>query len=375
LLIASVIIPVFNGAATLERTIQSFLGQNVETASWFEIVLCDDGSTDASGEILARYADHPRVTVIYQENQGQSAASNQAARQAKGDLLIFSAQDIVPQDADFICNHLRWHAGNNVEKCVNGYIRYPKELLINDFMVFMQDSHQQFDYRNIPDLSNIDPMKLYAPNFSVKKSWFEKVGGFDPQFPYGFQDTDLGIRLSLAGLTLFLVDNINCWHYHPIKLQEYAAKKRAFGRMFWNLFFKQRHFFENICRPRTSLPRLLQLALHYASKRELIHRIGMEIVHCEDNDIEPLYELYDEFSKQILSLPPLRNDMPKSKKYWCMYLFYSAYLTFYYNQGLSERAMEIGLLKEGLVNVDHIPLPVIPKSDSRDEAGNSLMNL
>jgi GT2 family glycosyltransferase len=132
-----------------------------------------------------------------------------------------------------------------------------------------------------------------------------EIGGFDTQFPYGFQDADLGIRFSLAGLTISLIDNINCWHYHPIKLPEYVSKKRGFGRIFWDLFFKHRYFFENIYRPKTSLQTLLQFAVNYVSKKELIHRMAMEIIYCEDNDIEPLYELDDEFSEQISYLPPL----------------------------------------------------------------------
>ncbi|MEW6387547.1 MAG: glycosyltransferase family A protein [Thermodesulfobacteriota bacterium] len=353
---ASVIIPVYNGAATLPRTVQSFLDQEVEPGQHYELVLCDDGSTDASAEILAAYAHHPQVTVLRQENLGQSAASNRAAQQAQGELLLFAAQDIVPQDRHFIQNHLAGHAAGQRERCLTGYIRYPDELITSDFMEFMRDGHHQFDYFNIADPDDLDPMKLYAPNFSVKKSWFFQVGGFDERFRYGFQDSDLGLRFFSAGLKLSLAANINCWHYHPLTLREYASKKRSFGRLFWDLFARHRHFFENICEPRLTVEIMLKNALTFLLNRDLFSRILQEIDYFQERSVEPIEDLYNEFSIKIMSLPPLSEDMPKSKAYWCKYTYYSAYLTFCYYLGLAERAMELGLLKKDAVDVSPLVL-------------------
>ena len=66
----SVIIPVYNGAATLDQTLASFLRQRNFSAKDAEIILCDDGSEDNSREILRRYAGHPQVRVLHQDNRG-----------------------------------------------------------------------------------------------------------------------------------------------------------------------------------------------------------------------------------------------------------------------------------------------------------------
>ncbi|MEO1766703.1 glycosyltransferase [Thiobacter aerophilum] len=96
----SVIIPVFNGAACLARAIDSVLAQ-----SWtaHEIIVVDDGSTDATPEVARRYGD--RILYLRQDNAGVSAARNRGARQATGDWLAFL-------DADdwYYPDRLRWHA-------------------------------------------------------------------------------------------------------------------------------------------------------------------------------------------------------------------------------------------------------------------------
>ena len=173
----SVIIPVYNGAATLEDTIRSFLNQRGFVAGEGEIVLCDDGSQDGSREILDHYVGHGQVRVLHQENRGQSAATNAAAQAARGEILLFAAQDVTPQDDHFVRGHIQSHVEGGRDRVVTGCICYPHELLTSDFMAFLHDSHQQFDYFNISDPDNLDPMKLYAPNFSVKRTWFFRVGG------------------------------------------------------------------------------------------------------------------------------------------------------------------------------------------------------
>lgn len=365
-MLASVIIPVYNGAATLERTLQGFLAQQVKGGQKFELVLCDDGSTDSSPQILARYEREPRVKVIYQDNQGQSAATNRAVQDARGELLIFSAQDIVPQDRQFLQRHCQGHRKFKDDRCLTGYIQYPEELVTSDFMVFMRDSRHQFDYQDIPEADDLDPMKLYAPNFSVKKSRFLGLGGFDESFRYGFQDTDLGIRWRLSGLKVSLKDNISCLHYHPLDFDKYSANKRGFGRKFVDFYQKYKDYLEKYGKPDVRLSDLLVKCFKLLINRDLFERIYIDIKYCQDSDIEPLYDLYDEFSERVGRLPALSDEMVlfdkrlRPKKYWCKYFFYSAMLAFCYFQGVVERAVEVGYLKK--VEFDLTPINRKPKT-------------
>lgn len=84
----SVIIPNYNNAATLARAIDSVLAQ---TYAAHEIIIIDDGSTDGSGEVCAKYG--ARVRYIFQENAGVSVARNRGAAIATGDWLAFLDAD------------------------------------------------------------------------------------------------------------------------------------------------------------------------------------------------------------------------------------------------------------------------------------------
>lgn len=87
----SVIIPVYNAEATLQRCVDSVLSQ---TFTDFECLLIDDGSKDKSGEICDEYAaKDSRIISFHQENKGPSAARNCGLTLAKGDYVVFQDSD------------------------------------------------------------------------------------------------------------------------------------------------------------------------------------------------------------------------------------------------------------------------------------------
>ena len=87
----SVIVPVYNVAQYLPQCVDSILSQDYGD---LEVILIDDGSTDASGELCDRYAaKDSRVRVIHQKNGGAAAAKNAGLRIASGDDLTFADSD------------------------------------------------------------------------------------------------------------------------------------------------------------------------------------------------------------------------------------------------------------------------------------------
>ena len=87
----SVIIPVYNVEAYVERCIESVAAQ---TCADFEALLVDDGSPDGSGAILERWARRdPRFRVLHKENGGLSSARNAGMDAARGDYLLFVDAD------------------------------------------------------------------------------------------------------------------------------------------------------------------------------------------------------------------------------------------------------------------------------------------
>lgn len=86
----SVVIPTYNRADFVGEAIDSVLAQ---TWPHFELLLVDDGSTDDTQAVLAKYERDPRVRLFRQENQGQSVARNNALKEAKGDFIAFLDSD------------------------------------------------------------------------------------------------------------------------------------------------------------------------------------------------------------------------------------------------------------------------------------------
>jgi glycosyltransferase involved in cell wall biosynthesis len=81
----SVVMAVFNGAATLERTLDSIFAQ---TETDFELIAVDDGSTDATGAILEKYAARDsRIRVLAQQNAGLTAALMRGCSEARANVI------------------------------------------------------------------------------------------------------------------------------------------------------------------------------------------------------------------------------------------------------------------------------------------------
>lgn len=97
-MVFSVIMPVYNKAAYLEKAVASVLSQ----AYLKELIAVDDGSTDGSGELLDKLAgEDSRIRVIHQRNMGVSAARNVGISAASGEYLCFADGDDTLEDTFF----------------------------------------------------------------------------------------------------------------------------------------------------------------------------------------------------------------------------------------------------------------------------------
>jgi len=89
--LVSVVVPLFNSASTIRRTLSSALNQ---TWPAIEIIVVDDGSTDDGARAVEKFAAHDkRVRLVRQENAGVAAARNAGASAAAGQYLAFLDAD------------------------------------------------------------------------------------------------------------------------------------------------------------------------------------------------------------------------------------------------------------------------------------------
>ena len=109
--LVSVIIPVYNSEKFLEECLDSILAQTYQN---IEVIVVDDGSTDASPDILERYSD--KINIISQKNQGLASALNLGISEMKGNWLKwFSPDDVMyPNAIEILIDETKNHSDNTI---------------------------------------------------------------------------------------------------------------------------------------------------------------------------------------------------------------------------------------------------------------------
>lgn len=228
----SILIPLFDGERTIQACLEDWRAQQeVE----LELVVVDNGSRDEGPRLVRELAARPGppIRLFHEDRSGQSAATNRAAAEARGDWLLLSAQDM-RGEPDLARRHLEVHsrqARPGEPLAVQGHIEYPESALQTPFMrCLVRETSFQFAFAQVGDPLDADPTVCYAPHLSLHASTFRRLGGFDEAFPYGWQDTDLGCRLRAAGGRLVYQADLCAWHDHPVGGWAYARRMEAVGR-------------------------------------------------------------------------------------------------------------------------------------------------
>jgi glycosyltransferase involved in cell wall biosynthesis len=184
---ASVIIPAFNASATLNDQLAALARQAVPF-EW-EILLCDNGSTDGTAETAGAWQRHlPNLVLVdASARQGPGAARNIGASRARGQTLLFcDADDVVADDwLHFMCSTLRsadFVAGGRSYTLLNSADEGPQDF---------QDP--LFTKEFLPQLPAGS-----GSNLGVRTSVFREIGGFDESMRAA-EDIDLCWRIQLAG--------------------------------------------------------------------------------------------------------------------------------------------------------------------------------
>jgi len=180
--IVSVIIPCYNAQDNLAQCIDSILGQTLEQ---IQIICVDDGSADATLEILQDYqARDPRVLVIRQQNAGAGAARNRGLEQATGEYLSFlDADDFFEPDM--------------LEKAVAAAEKWQAE-----FVVFRSD-------RYYPAKDRYEDMP-----------WAVRNSDLPPYMPFSYRQLTDNVFLSFVGWAWDKLFRRSFVEKHSLRFQE-----------------------------------------------------------------------------------------------------------------------------------------------------------
>jgi GT2 family glycosyltransferase len=225
----TVVIPTCNRGDLLGQTVRKLLHDQTAAAGEYEIVVVDDGSTDDTPRVMSDLgAPESRVRYVRQENKGPGAARNAGVREAKGDIILFTGDDCIP-DSRLIEEHLKARERYG-DVAVAGHVAWHPDLELTPLMLFL-DQGAQFGFTQIEDPENVTFWTFYTANCSLHRHWVEDVGGFDESFRYAaYEDIEVAYRMSQRGLRIAYHRLALTYHHHAPTLEGHVTRMRLCGR-------------------------------------------------------------------------------------------------------------------------------------------------
>jgi glycosyltransferase involved in cell wall biosynthesis len=235
---ASLLVNVYDMLDRLRIASEGLLRQS---SSDFEIIFCDDGSTDGSEAFIAGLAGRSQVSIrhVWQPNLGyrRSMILNQGIRESRGRIVIVTDGDCILH-RHFVRDHLeqsregRFLAGRRLDlgpafsnaltpaRVAGGFFDRPRlGLLLSDSKRRNRCLRVRSGaLRRLMKMDELDHLK--GCNFSALRRDFEAINGFDEDYQgYGREDTDVEIRLRNLGLELTSLKGLALqFHiWHPVR--------------------------------------------------------------------------------------------------------------------------------------------------------------
>lgn len=201
----SVVIPTYNRKEILLKTLHGYAQQTAQTEI-LEILVIDDRSTDGTPEAVAEFgATSPvQLRCLVNPVKGLSCARNLGIREARGDLILFGDDDIIPAPA-LVAEHTAWNRKFPDENCaVLGFVDWAPEVHATPFLEWLGREGVLFGFGRLSPGEEVGLQYCYFCNTSIKRKFLLRAGMFDENFrAYGYEDIELGYRLIGNGFRLF----------------------------------------------------------------------------------------------------------------------------------------------------------------------------
>jgi GT2 family glycosyltransferase len=223
----SVIIPTFNGAARIGRCLAALRKQTFNRE--VETIVVNDGSLDQTSRLLMH---EPGLRVFTQDNAGPAAARNHGAREASGEIIVFTDDDCEPVH-DWLSEMLKPFDDPDVVASKGTYRTRQSSLIARFVQIEYEDR-----YRIMAKEPMIDFIDTYSAAF--RRDRFLEMGGYDVNFPIACaEDIELSYRMSSRGWKMIFAPAAAVYHQHPDNLVRYVKKKFKFA--FWRVLAVRRN--------------------------------------------------------------------------------------------------------------------------------------
>lgn len=222
----SIVVPLYNKEGHIGKTLDSILDQIYKE---FEVLVVDDGSTDASADVVRSYTDH-RIQLIQTSNQGVSSARNKGIEAAKGQWVAFL-------DAD------DWWDKEFLSEMRGAIEQYPDEKVFASgrSRVFLQKT-ERYNHKLLPadgQLALLNYFQVIAShlplinssNACISKELILGNNGFKAG-QRKHEDHDLWMRICVDQQVVFLNKNLSFYN----KVQQNSAANLPYGFQDFNTY-------------------------------------------------------------------------------------------------------------------------------------------
>ena len=232
--VVTVLIPTYGRAEALRTALGAWERQE-PTDLDFEVVVIDDGSPDDTRELLASHrSERFHLRRLSQANAGPAAARNAGMAVARGEIVLFTGDDIEPAP-DLLEQHLAGHsAAADPDVAVLGMTRWPEGAALTATMRHVDGvGAQQFSYHWLSDGAEYDFRHFYTSNISVHRSVLDREPeGFCTDFPLAaFEDAEFAHRLAGHGMRIRYRASALAFHHHRYDVRSFFERQRRCGLM------------------------------------------------------------------------------------------------------------------------------------------------
>lgn len=252
----SIIIPVFNKAEFTFQCIRSLM-EEVDFSK-NELIVVDNGSTDQTQGMLARFGDLLRV-IRNEENRGFVDACNQGAAAASGKYLLFLNNDtkVLPGWLHYLVETI---AGNSENGAVGSMFLYPDGSIQEaGAIVWRNGEAQHYGWGASPDDSRFNFARevdyCSAASLLIKKEIFQRLGGFDRRFvPAYYEDVDLCLGVRSLGYKVIFQPMSRLIHYEGVTagadtskgMKQFQVSNREKFVAKWHEVLEREHLRKNL---------------------------------------------------------------------------------------------------------------------------------